>query len=154
MSYKQTVNRVQLFGEDEKFEEWFSFLRSEGIEIDEAGNYKGSITNVMGAIECLEKIVLGMAKEKPEIFDFTHIYNYVTEDTSRKVYLTDEIMSIPRNAYILLPYQFIQACGGMIRPFPDGSNGSNRKYIYTLKPGLSILVRGWHSNMFADTSFR
>ena len=37
MSYRTSVNGVQIFGNNEYYKEWTDFLKSKGIEIDEDG---------------------------------------------------------------------------------------------------------------------
>ena len=47
MSYRTYVNNIQIFGNDESFKEWFLFLESQGIEIDEEGHYDGYISDLL-----------------------------------------------------------------------------------------------------------
>ena len=47
MAYRTRVNGVQIFGNNEYYEEWAEFLKSKGIEIDEDGCYDGEIDDVL-----------------------------------------------------------------------------------------------------------
>ena len=40
MSYRTTVNGMQIFGNNETYPEWDEFIRSQGIAIGEDGDYR------------------------------------------------------------------------------------------------------------------
>lgn len=63
MSYRTYVNNIQIFGNNEYYAEWFDFLKKQGVEVDpDEFTYKGEITDVMGAVRTIEKIILRLAK--------------------------------------------------------------------------------------------
>lgn len=66
MSYRTYVNGKQIFGNNECYPEWIDFIKKQGIEVSEDGNYDGNITDVMGAIETIEAIILRLAKDRVE----------------------------------------------------------------------------------------
>lgn len=66
MSYRIRVNGVQIFGNNESYPEWEEFIRSQGIEIGEEGNYEGETTDFMGMLQTVENIVLHMEEERRE----------------------------------------------------------------------------------------
>ena len=69
MSYHVYIDNVQLFGNDEDIPAWNEFIKSQGIEIDEATHeYEGEITDFMGMIECLEFIVQNIQSNLNPIF--------------------------------------------------------------------------------------
>ena len=43
MSYRTTIEDFQIFGNNETYPEWLEFIKSQGITIDEEGNYSGEI---------------------------------------------------------------------------------------------------------------
>ena len=58
MSYRTTINGSQLFGNNEFCGEWIDFIKSQGIKIDDDGNYKGEIADFMAALTVIEKITM------------------------------------------------------------------------------------------------
>ena len=50
MSYRIRVNGVQIFGNNESYPEWEEFIRSQGIEIGEEGNYEGGDNRFYGDV--------------------------------------------------------------------------------------------------------
>ena len=64
MSYRTVVNDVQIFGNNEYYPEWIEYIRSQGIEIDEDGCYEGEITDVMGAVIAIEKVIQRLEEER------------------------------------------------------------------------------------------
>ena len=80
MSYRTNVEGYQIFGNNESFQEWYDFIKSEGIDIDEEGRYDGFITNVMGAIEAIEAIIENLEKgRRLRIDEFKKAYKNVSE---------------------------------------------------------------------------
>lgn len=66
MSYRVRVNKKQIFGNNESYEEWNDFLKSQGIEINDEGCYDGEITDFMGAVKAMEQIVMRIDAEQAE----------------------------------------------------------------------------------------
>lgn len=66
MSYRVTVNGVQLFGNNEEYAIWDDFIRSQGIAIGEDGNYDGEIKDFHGAMLACEAIAMDLARERKE----------------------------------------------------------------------------------------
>lgn len=64
MSYRTKVNGVQVFGNNESYPEWIEFIKAQGIEVDGDSWYKGEITDFMGALEVIEKIVMRLEAER------------------------------------------------------------------------------------------
>lgn len=63
MSYRTKLNGHIIFGNGERYLEWFEFIKSQGIEIDSEENYSGEINDFMGMLEVIETITLKIAKE-------------------------------------------------------------------------------------------
>lgn len=66
MSYRTYVNGVQVFGNNEYYDEWIDFIKSCGIQVDEDGAYEGDITDFMGALVVVEKITLQLNQKRDE----------------------------------------------------------------------------------------
>ena len=64
MSYRTTIEDFQIFGNNEIYPEWLEFIKSQGITIDEEGNYSGEIHDFMGMLTTIETIVLNLEKER------------------------------------------------------------------------------------------
>ena len=64
MKYKTYVNNVQIFGDDEYYEEWNSFIKSQGIIVDENGLYDGYIKDFMSALDIIESILSRLHDER------------------------------------------------------------------------------------------
>lgn len=80
MSYRTNVNGIQIFGNNECYPEWIEFIQSQGIEVDEDACYEGEITDVMGAIMTIEKIILKIeAERRREITEFKKRWKNVDE---------------------------------------------------------------------------
>ena len=86
MSYRTYVEDYQIFGNNEGYDEWFDFIKSEGIEVDEDGCYDGYITNIMGAIETLETIIENFEKDRRlRIDEFKKAYKNVSKEDLEKI---------------------------------------------------------------------
>lgn len=157
MSYRTYVNNIQIFGNDESFKEWFLFLESQGIEIDEEGHYDGYISDFMSGLQCIESIVLNMEKERQEkmkkndkfahsLFDLTNIYQNVLQtlnsDSKYETSLFDEISLFMENGYIFIPYQFYNACKDLLEKEKTFSTDKHF-YCYKLKPDKLIHVKAY-----------
>ena len=129
MSYRTYVNATQIFGNNEGYAEWMDFIRSQGIEIDEEGCYKGTITDFMSALTTIEKITLRLAKERKErnealrkkgcdmklveIFDWSNIPEELSEQDPEDKFSTslfDRLVEVVNQGYAFMPYTFYQAC--------------------------------------------
>lgn len=163
MSYRTSVNDVQIFGNNEFYPEWIEFIKSQGIEVNGDGCYDGEITDVMGASKTIEKIVMQLEKEHREeriqdwdvryiknsesgksyktMFDFSYIYDKVVDSEGKKYrnHLTDLLMEIKNNSYLFMPLAFLQACGESIKKSKI-SRTDGRIYTYSLIDGKKIKV--------------
>lgn len=163
MAYRTYVNDVQVFGNNEYYEEWFEFLRKQGIEPDEEYGYDCRITDFMGAIEACEAIVLRIDAERLEeraallrtmkdesagsqllkqhrsLFDLSRIKEEIQKRTEGyRPRLFDELYDLLDSGYLFLPIAFYNACkDDLVLDFahPD------RFRTYKLKPGRTIHVR-------------
>ena len=134
MSQRTYVNDVQIFGNNEYYPEWIEFIKTQGIDVDEDGNYEGDITDFMAGLECVESIVLRMEKErqdqikelsnkssnfhKSSLFDLTNIYqesiNALEENDEYEISLFDRLYQFLEDGYIFMPYAFFKACEDML----------------------------------------
>ena len=161
MSYRTSVNGTQIFGNNDYYPEWIEFIKSQGIEVDEDGLYEGEMTDVMGAVVTIEKIILRMEEQRRaqmskiddllkkkesakhleelrpvSLFDFRRNYeNLIKHDIA----LTDAMGELRENAYIFMSCAFIDACGDSIegdKPFST----PNHFMCYKVKEGCAIKV--------------
>ena len=162
MSYRTSVNEVQIFGNNEYYPEWIEFIKSQGIEVNDDGCYDGEITDVMGALKTIEKIVMQLEKEHREekvdkwednyitsesgelyksLFNFSYIYDKVVDSEGKRYsnYLTDLLIEIKNNSYVFMPLAFLQACGENIKK-GHISRTDGRLYTYSLVDGKKIKV--------------
>lgn len=130
MSYRTYVNGVQVFGNGECYSEWIDFIKSQGITVDDEQCYKGEITDFMGALVTIEKIVLRLNKQREELkeswngkvgvskiqslFDFTNIPEKF-KDVDNPVdelenSLFDALLLAIDETYAFMPYVFFKAC--------------------------------------------
>ncbi len=141
MSYRTYVNGVQIFGNNDSYDEWFEFLRKEGVKIGSDGEYDGYITDVDGALE----VVCGIAFKECGGFeignpmDFSRTIDaFKIRETKGKT-LVGFCEYIMDNAYVFLPVQFLKAI----------SDEVEKKYMFeeerlihvALKDGKKIHVR-------------
>lgn len=126
MSYRTKINGTQIFGNNECYQEWIDFIKSQGIEVGKEGNYEGEITDFMKALEVIEQITMNKHKERQEriklsnydqklkgLFDFRSIPRNIEEtdpDDEFRCSLFDEELNVILYSYALLPYQFYLAC--------------------------------------------
>ena len=162
MSYRTSVNDVQIFGNNEYYPEWIEFIKSQGIEVNDDGCYDGEITDVMGALKTIEKIVMQLEKEHREekvdkwednyitsesgelyksLFNFSYIYDKVVDSEGKRYsnHLTDLLIEIKNNSYVFMPLAFLQACGESIKK-GHISRTDGRLYTYSLIDGKKIKV--------------
>ena len=129
MSYRVSLDDYQIFGNNEEYEEWDDFIRSQGIEIDEEGSYDGEITDVMGIFVTINKIIRRLQKEfhekvvnqSPKEVEYykkegkTRFIHHEITDLSGSMFLTEDTpwlefnLEIMQNSYCFLPYQVFQA---------------------------------------------
>lgn len=98
MSYKTEVNGVQIFGNNEIFPEWLEFIKSQGIEIDEECCYDGKITDFMGALQCLETIVMKLEKKQQDEIAELKKKEQNNKDPNRQEYF-NEVLHNPNSRF-------------------------------------------------------
>ncbi len=154
MAYRTKVNGVQIFGNNDYYEEWAGFLKSKGIEIDEDGCYDGEIDDVMEMFEVIDKITKTLIEERHKdvengIKDFNNEPLREMTDLSKSMWLDNKTPILMfneqmiKNAYCFLPYQVYLAV-------QDKIEKTNECYIkdgidwafctYKLKEGEKIKV--------------
>ena len=165
MSYKTRVNDVQVFGNNEYYQEWLDFIRAQGIKIGEEGDYDGYITDFTGAVRTCEKIVLRLesereetrsklvrtakdpmaAKDSPLVAQFTSLFDLSDikrtldgqdPDCPVRLTLSGELIQRIKYGYLFIPVMFIAACKDDIELDPT----SSCIWDYKLKPGARIHV--------------
>lgn len=160
MSYRTYVNDVQIFGNNEYYDEWIDFIKSCGIQVDEDGDYEGDITDFMGALVVVEKITLKLNQKHDELerewagkigsnkikryFDFTYIPEKF-KDTNNPVdeldnSLFDSLKDMVENSYALLPYTFYKACEELLQRDHIYTTPGHF-YCYKVKDGEAIHVK-------------
>lgn len=161
MSYRTYIEDMQIFGNNELYDEWIEFLQSQGVEINEEGIYNGEITDFMGALQVIEKITLRLTKERKRLiekfnennhknkfrnlFDFTNIPDKLENQPKIEGYeymsfsLFDELEEIVNNSYAFMPFTFYLACKDKLEP--DKSFAIDNHFsCFKLKDGESIKV--------------
>lgn len=155
MSYRTFVEGTQLFGNNEYYEEWIEFIKSQGVEVDEEGCYKGEIKEFMPALSIVESIVLRLNKEREDLrkewdakicsekpilslFDFRNIPLKV-KNKNYETSLLDELFDLIDNSYAFLPYAFFKACEDKLKRDHVFTTESHF-YCFKLKEGKTIHV--------------
>lgn len=141
------INGNQLFGNNESYEEWTDYIKSQGIKIDEDGNYKGEITDFMAALSVIEKITMRLHKERicnqntKNLFDFRYVPDTVEKDKEDEYgqSLLDAEIDLVSNAYAFLPYQFYTFCKDQLDK-EHLFTTPGHVYCFKLKPGETIKV--------------
>lgn len=155
MSYRTRINGVQIFGNNDCYQEWIDFLKSEGIEIDEDGCYDGYITNLQGMFNVIDTITRGLINDRHNQVVMGELtwegkpYKELT-DLSESIWLNDETpllmynMQMIGNAYCFLPYQVFKAVENIIEKsdVPYVSDDGKEWYLcsYKLKADEKIHV--------------
>lgn len=153
MSYRTYVNDTQIFGNNEGYDEWFDFLKSKGVEIDEDGLYDDYIDDLQGMFEVIDKITKRLIDERHEQVTKGEMnwngkpYRELT-DLSESIYLNDKTpilmynMQMIENAYCFLPYQVFLAVEDIIEETDKPYVGEKEWYFcsYKLKDGERIHV--------------
>lgn len=150
MSYRTHIDGKQLFGNNDCYAEWLEFVKAQGIAVNEDGQYDGQITDFMGALEVLEKIVIRLTRQRealieklakvgnnkiPSLFDFTTIPSGITEDNS----LFDELYDLVNSSYAFIPFAFYLICKDKLEEVVSESD--NRFHCYKLKSGEAIHIK-------------
>lgn len=120
MSYRVSVENTQIFGNNESYDLWDEFVKSQGIEIDEDGCYDGEITDIQGMFAVIDKITRKIINDRHEEI-LRGETNYEGEplkeitDLSGSMWLKDNYpllmfnQQMIENAYCFLPYQVYKA---------------------------------------------
>ena len=165
MSYRTTINGVQIFGNNEYYPEWISFIKSQGITIGEDGQYDGRIADFMAAMDVCERIVLRLDAERiadlerlrkehrnsdpqskewierryASLFDLTGIRRKISEEprSAQRPFLFDELYDLVDSGYLFLPMALYEACKKDL--VPDFAH-PERFRAYKLKKGRTIRV--------------
>ena len=154
MSYRTRINEVQIFGNNDYFNELADFLKSKGIDIDEDGCYDGEIDDVMGMFETIDKITKRLIKEQHEKVEkrVTDLRGNPTKelaDLSNSMWLSDNTpvlmfnQQIIENAYCFLPYQVYKAVEDIIEQVPSRYEKDDVDWAfctYKIKDGEKIHV--------------
>ena len=152
MSYRTRVNGVQIFGNNEGYDEWFDFLKSKGIEIDEDGLYDGYIDDLQGMFNTIDKITQRLIDERHEqvirgekTWDGKN-YKELT-DLSGSMWLDSKTpllfnLRMIEEAYCFLPYQVFMAVKDIIEKTDKPYIGDKEWFCcsYKLKEGKKIHV--------------
>lgn len=158
MSYRTYINNTQVFGNNEYYPEWEEFIKSQGIEVNEDGCYDGEITDFMGALMTIEKIVMRLEKEFQErkdlrnrlngkhkpiqsLFDFSNIVEELEEQDENVKFgksLFDKLLHYTQNGYAFMPYAFYMACEDKLERADKRIKG--HFHCYKLKDGETINV--------------
>ena len=154
MAYRTIINNVQVFGNNEYYEEWITFLRSKGFKIDEDGCYDGEIDDVMELFDVIDKITRKLINERHKDveqgrknFDGKPLKEMT--DLSDSIWLTDDTPILMFNqqmmecAYCFLPYQVYMAVKDVIEIADNHYEKDGVDWIfctYKLKDGEKIKV--------------
>lgn len=168
VSYRTTVNGVQIFGNNECHPEWLDFVRSQGVAVDAENCYDGVIRDVMGAIEACERVVLRIDDERratresllttatnvaarerierrhPDVFDLREMRRVVDRandpgEPPMAPRLLDELLSVVEDGYLFIPLALLRACEpDVVRD--DGH--PTRLNAYRVRDGHEIAVHG------------
>ena len=154
MSYRTYINNFQIFGNNESYEAWVEFIKSQGVKVNENGCYDGYITDVMGALKVIENIVISKEDDRrkaiaeckdPEndycpksLFELGYIYDKIKQ-LPEDFFLFDELKQVMDNSYVFMPIAFIKACGDDIEK-AHHEKDSYRFFNYKVKEGCKIHV--------------
>lgn len=154
MSYRTNVNGTQIFGNNEWYQEWADFLKSEGIEVDEEdGLYDGYIDNLKGMFDTIDVITKRLIAERHEkviageedwkgkpLKELTDLSGSMWLDGETSILMFN--IQMIENAYCFLPYQLFKAIENKIERCKHNDPGSvvlGHK-CYRLKDGETIHV--------------
>lgn len=154
MSYRTRINGVQIFGNNDCYQEWIDFISSEGIKVDEDGLYDGYIENLQGMFDVIDTITRGLINDRHNQVVAGETWNgkpyKELTDLSETMWLDDKTplltynMQMIENAYCFLPYQVFKAVENSIEEsdVPYVSDDGKTWYFcsYKLKAGEKIHV--------------
>ena len=114
MSYRTCIDGEQIFGNNEYYEEWIEFIKSQGITVGEDDEYEGETVDVEGLFKTIDKIARRLIKERHErvVNGETFMGEPIHElaDLSNSMFLSDRDpvlvfnLEMVKHAYIFLPY--------------------------------------------------
>lgn len=171
MSYRISVNGIQLFGNNANYPEWDAYIRSQGIVPNEDGNYEGELKDFHAGILALEAIVKRLMAERKDEVDkqMPRIekilatdpenaaarrlkdklgsyfdfseYEYWVNDHIQTVF--DACWEIAAMGYAFMPFAFWMACRDMVEPEDPETepDGAIRVHKFRFRPGMSAHVR-------------
>lgn len=145
MSYRVTVNDVQLFGDNEHYAEWDEYIESLGIKIGPDGQYEGEITDFHACMRVLEQIVKNIVSRRRAEYapHKARVEKLLAEDPAHKGalelkarygasiwdfscyqrWIDQDIQSVfdvcwelATRAYAFLPFTFWMACRDILEP--------------------------------------
>ena len=99
MSYRTTIEDFQIFGNNETYPEWLEFIKSQGITIDEDGNYSGEISDYMGMLITIENIVLRLEKEKQQEIENLRQEEIQAKNSGKETRFFEETLHNPESRY-------------------------------------------------------
>ena len=153
MSDRTRLDGHQIFGNNDYFEEYVDFLKSQGVEVSEEGLYDGTITDVEGLFKVIDTITKKMIKEAHErveqgLKDWDERPYLELADLSRSMWLDNKVpvlmfnKQMVENAYIFLPYQVFKILEDKIEPISGRYDGDVDWSFcsYKLKDGEVITV--------------
>lgn len=125
MSYRTNVNDTQIFGNNEWYQEWIDFLKSEGIEVDREGLYDGYIVDLKGMFDTIDVITKRLIAERHEkviageedwkgkpLKELTDLSGSMWLDGETSILMFN--IQMIENAYCFLPYQVFKAVEDII----------------------------------------
>lgn len=157
MSYRTSIEGVQIFGNDEYYADWIDFVKSNGIVVDEEGGYEGDITDVEGLFKVIDRITRKIiAKQHEKVVRHEKTFTRKGEqpcrevtDFSNSLLLSDDTPLLVFNemiieqSYAFFPYVVFQAVKSKIvpcEPYKDDTvewNGCSFK----IKDGEKIHIK-------------
>lgn len=130
MSYRTTVEGVQIFGNDEYYADWIDFVKSNGIVVDEDDCYEGDIIDVEGLFKVIDRITKKIianqhervsrgettftCRGKEPCREMTDFTNSVWIDDDTPLLMSNRM--IIENSYFFVPYILFNAVKGKIVP--------------------------------------
>lgn len=136
MSYRTSVNGIQIFGNNDYFDPWIDFIKSQGIEVDSEYNYHGYITHdIDEALKIIERIGWMTTKDDDTTLA-DMLKRYITENDEG---LYTAVCRLFETSYTFDAYNFVKACGDAVniimRPNENG-------YVFgiELKEGAKVEV--------------
>ena len=170
MSYRVSVNGIQIFGNNARYQEWEDYIASQGIIPNEDGDYEGELHDFHTGILAMEAIVKRLMTErradaaerlsrvekvlagnpkslKParseliqSYFDFSEYERWIDEHIQT---VFDACWEIASMGYAFMPFAFWMACRDMLEPIDPETepDGALRVRKFRFKPGMSAHVR-------------